>query len=402
MNYLTNLILFFTKAFIHDYSKEEIESYLNNQNINYNELFYLSKQNDVDGIIGHYIIKYNTNIDSNSALLFKQSYYDKISLSENQEINFITLYKELLNSKIEIIPFKGFIIRNLYPIKQLRSFGDIDFLIHKSDRKKSHELMKRLNYIPYVNYGSVYSYKKGIEYYEIHDTLIDSDIINNRKLKEYLNTAWNHINQNKEYNTFDPIFDFIYLLSHLAKHILYGGGGIRMFIDLALYIKNKLNEQMINNIISTSEDLCFDVFAKSIIFTTCKWFDIKIPNAIKDFNQIDETTLNIFLEYVINSGIFGKSKNSSGKDIVQNFSQNGNSHPKIAAIKDLFFPSTKKLKTKYTYLNKYPILLPVAWCHRAIINVNLFSKRKQRLKDILTVDKNYINKQNNLFKSIGL
>ena len=33
----------------------------------------------------------------------------------------------------------------------------------------------------------------------------------------------------------------------------------------------------------------------------------------------------------------------------------------------IVFPSLKNMKSKYTYLNKFPFLLPFAWIHRGVI-----------------------------------
>ena len=46
------------------------------------------------------------------------------------------LASQLDKNGIECIYFKGFVVRDYYPFPELRSYRDVDFVIHKEDRKK--------------------------------------------------------------------------------------------------------------------------------------------------------------------------------------------------------------------------------------------------------------------------
>ena len=47
---------------------------------------------------------------------------------------------------------KGYYLRECYPVPELRTFGDIDVLIHPEDRARTDDLMKRLGYAPQQNW----------------------------------------------------------------------------------------------------------------------------------------------------------------------------------------------------------------------------------------------------------
>ena len=83
------------------------------------------------------------------------------------------------------MPVKGYYLRKLYPVPELRTFGDIDMLIHREDRQKVHELMLSLGYSVKQNWEPTYSYIKGAEYYEIHTNLMDGNLDNRADLKAY-------------------------------------------------------------------------------------------------------------------------------------------------------------------------------------------------------------------------
>ena len=53
---------------------------------------------------------------------------------------FEIMSQKLSKSKIPHMPVKGWYLRNLYPVPELRTFGDIDILINKQDRKKADEI----------------------------------------------------------------------------------------------------------------------------------------------------------------------------------------------------------------------------------------------------------------------
>lgn len=66
------------------------------------------------------------------------------------------LIHQLDAHQIDHLLFKGFIVRDYYtPCPELRTFGDIDFVIRKEDRQKCDELMKELGYEPQDNCGVV-------------------------------------------------------------------------------------------------------------------------------------------------------------------------------------------------------------------------------------------------------
>lgn len=72
--------------------------------------------------------------------------YGAIVGNLNRRVDFETLSKEFTVRGIAHMPVKGYYLRKLYPVPELRTFGDIDLLIHREDRQKVHELMLSLGY----------------------------------------------------------------------------------------------------------------------------------------------------------------------------------------------------------------------------------------------------------------
>ena len=175
--------------------------------------------------------------------------YGAIVGNLNRRVDFETLSKEFTVRGIAHMPVKGYYLRKLYPVPELRTFGDIDMLIHREDRQKVHELMLSLGYSVKQNWEPTYSYIKGAEYYEIHTNLMDGNLDNRADLKAYFDAAWRYAEPDDGLR-YRPALDFhfIYTVCHLAKHLYGGGAGLRMYLDIALYMKNESARLNMENI----------------------------------------------------------------------------------------------------------------------------------------------------------
>ena len=372
------------------------------QKPDYEQVYSVAKGQHIDGIVGFVTSSYNLISDKAIAQKFSNSYISLITINTNQVYQFNKAAQILIDNNIDFTVFKGYCVRSIYPVPELRSFSDVDILIKEKDRNKSHKLMLDYGYDCTVDYGNVYNYKKGIEYYELHTSLLGVDVLEDKNINEYLKNAWEHTHKTDSgIYEFDDEFHLIYLIAHIAKHIQYGGAGIRMYLDIALFIKNKKAFDY-EHFVSTTNILSFDKFACTVISAACEWFSIDIPSAVKNEHNVSSDTLNELYSFTIDKGLFGNTATSSGEATVQLMKKRGSKHPKIDAFLSVTFPNIKTMKLKYTYLEKAPYLLPVAWVHRAFANIGRIKSKKRKVQDILSTDTATVNRQQKLFKNIGL
>lgn len=368
----------------------------------FKELYSVSKEQHIDGILGFIISNYNLVPDQTIAQKFLDSYISSLTINTNQTLKFEKLAKHLVQNNIALTVFKGYCVRKIYPIPELRSFSDVDILIKEHDRKKSHTLMLDSGFKCNVEYGNVYNYKKGIEYYELHTSLLGSDILEEKNINNYLNTAWEHtVKTGNGIYEFEDEFHLIYLIAHIAKHIYYGGAGIRMYLDIALFVNNKPSFDYYH-FIKTAEELGIGKFSCTVIKAACSWFSIDVPSYIKDKHEIDSETLyNLYL-FTIDKGIYGNAMSSSGEATVQLMKKQGSKHPKFDAFLSVTFPKLKTMKLRYGYLEKAPYLLPIAWAHRVLTNLGSIKSKKRKVKDIMSTDNNIVIKHQSMLNNIGL
>lgn len=155
--------------------------------------------------------------------------YGTVATNLNRCVDFETLSASFTEHGIAHMPVKGYYLRKLYPTPELRTFGDIDLLIHPEDRQKVHNLMLSLGYTVKQDWEPTYSYIKDAEYYEIHTNLMDGNLDGRTDLQAYFDAAWAHAEPDDGLR-FRPEddFHFIYTVCHLAKHLYGGGAGLRM------------------------------------------------------------------------------------------------------------------------------------------------------------------------------
>lgn len=399
MNAQNNAIRQLLTAFVHDTALAPLD-----QNLDYAALYKTAKQQHIDGILGYLETKYNFCTDNKTKEQLINSYFFSLTVSTNQANQFSKVKDLFLKNQIDLVVFKGYVLRDIYPVVELRSFSDIDILIKKQDRNLSHQLMQNNGYKTTVDYGKVYSYQKNIEYYELHEDLISNDIFHNEELDSYFSQAWNHVHKiDNNLYAFDEDFHLIYLIAHIAKHIHFGGAGIRMYLDIALFIKHYVDTFDFENFIQTIKALKIDKFAYTVIYAACTWFGITLPKALlNEFDDIPSATLDQLYSFTINKGIFGNSAPSAGEATVQIMKRKGSKHPRFSALMSIAFPPISVMKLKHTYLEKAPVLLPFAWLQRAFSNIKRIKYKKQKIKDIVSTDEATITTHAQLLSDIGL
>ena len=91
---------------------------------------------------------------------------------------------------IEHMPVKGWYLKELYPLPELRTFGDVDVLIHPADREKTDRLMLSEGFSKKEDWEPTYSYIRKNERYELHTNLMDGNLDGRADMPEYFERAW--------------------------------------------------------------------------------------------------------------------------------------------------------------------------------------------------------------------
>ena len=245
----------------------------------------------------------------------------------------------------------------------------------------------------------VYSYEKNVEHYEVHTELLDSNLNNNYDYRAYFRDFWNHsVRVDQHTYTLEAEYHLLFLMMHLAKHLYSSGAGIRMYLDIAFYIRKyrqKIDWDYFQNEVQT---LKLTKFVNTVFAAVDNWFEIKSPIPL---DEVDAEFIGDFLTFTLNGGVFGFNNKASKLSQVRKNSK-GQSVKRVNTLLKRTFPSANTIKTRYTYLEDKPWLLPVAWVHRFFKNKQSTAKYFNQSKDILKTKKEDIIELNDFYRGIGI
>lgn len=326
---------------------------------------------------------------------FERAYLFQISRSVRMDAQ-LHCFEHLMDG-LEYFFIKGACLKDCYPISQLRSMGDVDVVIHSEDREAVHHRLIEAGFVFQKAWEEEWVYEKDDIIYEIHDRLVVSRE-GNKAHDDFAMRVWDYVNDNElNWN-----YHFIYVLTHLRKHLLGHGVGLRQFMDIAVMCKYKKGLDW-NWITSELEQLGMIGFARQVMAFNERAFAVKPPIEV---DPIEEGFYQEAVERIFRDGVFGHDSKDEKSVVVAKIMRT-QGIDKVAARKQMLvrrlFPSYKQLMGYYylRYLDGRKYLLPVAWVHRAFYR--LCSRRcREDVIEMFHTEREDINKQYERLSKWGL
>lgn len=358
--------------------------------INWELIYEVAKAHGIINLVAYSFSFLDCSVPDDLREKFKQSLYERLFVSEKQNYEFDKVILAFEKAGISYMPLKGLILQELYPNRDMRSMVDADILIKQEEYEKAAVEMNQLGYSFTGESDHEYNYiKKPFIRIELHKRLIPSY---NQDMYAYFGDGWKLAKKcegtNGKYElTADD--NFIYILSHFAKHYRDSGIGIKPVLDIWLFYKNyDLDNEYLQEKL---QELNLYEFYKHVIGLIKAWFE----DGEFDTVTTDMTT------YILNSEIFGTIKNSMSSQTIRE-----NKHIENAArfkFVKFIFPGLEKMKRIFPVLEKFPVLLPVMWIWR-VLRLVLFRREKieGRKNMVDSIDQNCINEYSAHMKTVGL
>ncbi|MGN1104610.1 MAG: nucleotidyltransferase family protein [Candidatus Coproplasma sp.] len=297
-----------------------------------------------------------------------QIYFTALKRDLIQQTERAAIEEEFEKKQVRHVELKGMVMKGYYPQPHLRTMGDMDYLIAEESFSKARQVLTNAGYTVYGNCEHHLELSKPpIMLIELHRMLIAQDDLGRELFENIIERC--KVKQGKEYALEMSDEDFyLHLMLHLIKHYVYGGTGLRSFIDVYLYLKAK-------------PDLDREYLSKA--FEQTKYADTvalveRFAIDLFDGNPLDSEEQKM-LERVIYSGTYGTMENTSEKEL----DESGNSAFKIIMRK--LFPTVRTMKGWYPILGKGAgiLLLPVFYIWHPIsrvFKVNSYRRAKQLIK----------------------
>jgi hypothetical protein len=263
------------------------------------KLYKLLKSHDLAHLVGDALIKNNLIGDSEVKAKFQKQRmlavyrYEKI----NHELG--RLRKVLNEAKIPFIPLKGSVLRRYYPEPWMRTSCDIDILIHESDLERAVAmLVDKLAYKrEFKGSHDISLFSDYGVHLELHYSLIEENCVGN--IESVLQDVWKKadpVAETFEYVLSDEMF-YYYHIAHMAKHFVYGGCGVRPFLDLwVLNHRAPFDQDNRSAILAEGGLLTFTSEAKALSEV---WF-----------GNTEHTDITRQMQnYLLKGGVYGTTKN---------------------------------------------------------------------------------------------
>lgn len=306
----------------------------------------------------------------------------------------------LAQNGIDHILMKGYVLRDYYPVPELRTFGDIDIVIRPEDREKSNALMLAQGYQLETDWEPVFSYTRDCEYYEIHSEIMEVNVSGKADYRGYFQGMWQYAGAVEAHRyQFTPEFHFLYMLTHIAKHVTGSGAGVRMYLDVAAFVRHFGASLDWGFVQQELEKLRFSEFANTVLLFTQSFFGVNSPIPLK---AAEQDVLDAFLKFTMDGGVFGHAGRDSGTISLKQHSR-GKAHiSRAGTVAKRLFPAAKTIEGRYTYLQDKPWLLPAAWVHRLVKTRGTWRQHTQEAQNILHANKEEVQKIQRLYEQIGL
>lgn len=366
--------------------------------VDWQKLMQLAGIHSVTGILGYMAMKYPLCADAQLTASLRSSCRNTVARFAQRGIQAEAMAAALEQAGIDHILMKGYVLREMYPVPELRTFNDIDIVIRPEERKKSDDLMMSLGFQRHDDWEPVYSYFRGNELYEIHTEIMEIDVSHRADYKGYFRKMWEHAVPVSDHSfRFTPEFHFLYLLTHIAKHVHGSGAGIRMYLDAAVFVQHHGAELDWDWLRQQLAALQLERFAGVVLTAAENWFGIPCP---VEHERPDADVMERFLAFTMEAGTFGHQNRDEALTALKHEEDNGTA--RVGRLLRETFPRAETIQSRYTYLQRRPWLLPAAWVHRLVKNRDKLGMRTRKMKNIISADTEEVRKLRTLMGEIGL
>ncbi len=328
-------------------------------NITYRQVFSVAKDHSLASTVW-YVLEDEVRLSGDEELIRRFERERDVELVKHikQSAEFASITKLFTDAKLPFLPMKGFLIKELWARPEYRTMSDMDIYVSSEHIDRAGELLLSVGY-KFGHDGAVHHNYEKPPYInvELHHVV--------NKGSDATFSDWRPRPDNPYWYVMTGEDTLAFLLSHMYKHYVSGGCGIRAVFDILLYrerYKDEIDEDILRQKLGTKG---LGWFYDMILRLIDRWF----------FGEVtaDEELLD-FEYYVLTGGTYGKVENRVELSMKK--------QSRFSYYLRRAFPPYSVMKYVYPWLRRVPFLLPIAWVVRLV--VALFDGRM--LREMRAVD----------------
>lgn len=340
------------------------------QDADWAEMFKLAQQHKIDALLFGAIFELSDHQPPESILLAWQERTMLTMVGQSYIVEqLFSLLDALDAAGIRAVVLKGVAIKMLYPDPDLRTMSDADLLVSEKVFDAACAVFDSLAYSAVEDEPGVRIYQapEGLRV-ELHQKLFDQTAygflskLNEQALFPIESAIKEKVHGGEAY-VLPPTKHLLFMLCHMAKHMITTGFGLRQTMDFALFAE--ANDLTIDwdELFTHTDLLGLTSFASALLWIGVTYLGAPIGVWQKVAKQ-DMKAVEALLSDLLDAGVFGNSseeRRRSAAVVYRSFDDPSGDHGKLRRA---LFPSAKSLKAPYLYARHHQMLLPIAWTHR--------------------------------------
>ena len=339
------------------------------EKVDWNKLYDIAVKHSLAGMFYYAIEKLDDSQKPKEDFMpyLEQMYREQIVTDLNLTLETHRMLEELSSAGIKCLPVKGINTKADYPVPHLRTMSDVDILCKAQQRLKAEEIFLKNGYIKEGVGEKDTSYRKEeILHYELHTKLITEE----SPAYDYFDNIWERVTFKDNSNIASMTLEdtYIYMLEHLANHIAFGGAGIRMYMDVYVFLKkngDKLNREYVDKVLT---EISLADFEKKTILISDNWFSGR-EEIVADSD---------YALFILDSCTYGRASVTFLSDNLRNHQGESAAKNGFKRIIRKVFPKLSWMRLRFKVVDKlpllYPIFVPVYLFNRAFISRDIQTK----------------------------
>ena len=321
---------------------------------------------------------------------YKEQNAKELRKSLLQDIYGEKILERFENEGINCMPLKGMLLKHLYPEFHMRSMSDMDILIDVNKLKETRRIMHDLGFETwrYDEHHDIYRFSNCVNV-ELHKLLIVGE------MEDYFQIGFEraHLKEGCKHIYELSLEDFyIHVLGHMAYHFAHGGVGIRLVLDIRVYL-DKYGDKMDREYIKTELD-------KAGLYTFACHAE-KLANIWFGGEESSEFFDELGM-YIVNSGYLGSQEHRDILEVVKQRGEKVDNKSRWKAVMVALFLPYKQMAFSYPILKKLPFLLPFAWVYRWIYVIITRRENVSRMQRLLKTQDTDVEKLSKLYDKLDM
>ena len=269
----------------------------------------------------------------------------------------------LTNAGIPYVVLKGCVSASYYPEPELRTMGDVDLYVEKSDMTRVRSAMEAEGFhVSGLNHPHHWTFSRTGRIVEIHWVPSGIPAADDGAILACFNDILKRSQPTHDYEE-TMIFPSAYhhglvLLLHIVNHLTAGGIGLRHLLDWLVFQNSMSEKDFLEIFEPTLKRIGLWQFARAVTAVGVRFFSCQYRDFCKDLDP--KLAEELFLD-ILNGGNFGR-KNSNRLNQSKILRDNQTRQISNGGyFLNAFGFLNQRARTAFPPAQKTPILLPVGW-----------------------------------------